>query len=289
MEKKKKKENNSIGYRFLKLTFGNLFKLYYRPKVYNKEIIPNEGPIIICGNHIHLFDQNLACISTKRVIHYMAKIEHLNGKFGWFFKMAGCIGVNREIHDTLAKSKALEVLNNGYALGIFPEGTRNRLIGKKDRKEEIYNKYYKKQMSLEEFEEIIKENEVSISEVDLLDKLLEEKRITKNAYASYLLNSFESIEKLYNDSFITNEEYDSSLFLPLKYGAVSLAQKTGATIVPYVTTGRYKFKNNHLNARFGTPFKVGKEMDLNEANDILLKEMIRLKKEGLEDIKKGLI
>ena len=33
--------------------------------------------------------------------------------------MAGCIPVNRQIKDENAKSKALDILNNGYALGVF--------------------------------------------------------------------------------------------------------------------------------------------------------------------------
>ena len=56
----------------------------------------------------------------------MAKKEYFDGHFAWFFKMMGCISVNRAIHDDVAKEKALEVLKSGKALGIFPEGTRNK-------------------------------------------------------------------------------------------------------------------------------------------------------------------
>ena len=40
--------------------------------------------------------------------------------------MAGCISVNRSIHDEDAKNAALDVLNSGGAIGLFPEGTRNK-------------------------------------------------------------------------------------------------------------------------------------------------------------------
>ena len=40
--------------------------------------------------------------------------------------MSGCIPVNRQIHDDNAKNEAMKVLLDGKALGIFPEGTRNR-------------------------------------------------------------------------------------------------------------------------------------------------------------------
>ena len=40
--------------------------------------------------------------------------------------MVGCIPVNRAIHDENAKSAALDVLNSGGVIGLFPEGTRNK-------------------------------------------------------------------------------------------------------------------------------------------------------------------
>lgn len=204
-----KKESHYYRYTFLRAVLGILFKILYRPKIINKEVIPSMGPIIVAGNHFHLFDQNLAIISTKRMLHYMAKIEYFqNKKVAWFFKMAGCIPVNRKIKDESAKESAIEVLENGYALGVFPEGTRNK-----------------------------------------------------------------------TDKFL----------LPFKFGVVSMAQKTGAEIVPYAITGEYKiFKKNHLNIKFGTPFKVPKDMNLETANKKLFKEISDLKKKGLEDIKNGI-
>ena len=105
------------------------FKLKYHPTVYGKENIPAKGPIILCGNHRHVHDQYNVMIVTKRVVHYMAKDEYFKGIHRWFYKMAGCISVDRSIHDTKAKSEALKVLESGGALGIFPEGTRNKTIG----------------------------------------------------------------------------------------------------------------------------------------------------------------
>ncbi len=113
-------------YRFIKPLLGGIFKLYYHPKIIGKENIPKEGAIIVAGNHIHIMDQCGPILATKRVLHYMAKKEYFDGKFAWFFKLMGCISVDRSIHDEVAKSKALEVLQNGRALGIFPEGTRNK-------------------------------------------------------------------------------------------------------------------------------------------------------------------
>ena len=63
-------------------------------------------------------------ISTKRVVHFLAKDEYFKGKFAWFFKATGCISVDRDAHDGVAKNQAIEILKNGGAVGLFPEGTR---------------------------------------------------------------------------------------------------------------------------------------------------------------------
>ena len=116
-------------YNIYKYILAIPFLLYYRPKFVNKNYIPKQGPIIICGNHKHLYDQCLPIISTRRMIHYMAKKEYFdNKKVAWFFKSSGCISVDRgnkkEAHK--AKEKAIEILKNNGAIGIFPEGTRNK-------------------------------------------------------------------------------------------------------------------------------------------------------------------
>lgn len=201
----KKKKLPEGGYKFFKHTLGHLFNFYYNPKVIGKEKIPVEGPILICGNHKHVYDQCPIIMSTKKVIHYMAKKEYFDGKMAWFFKMAGCIPVNRSIKDENAKSQALEVLKDNGAIGLFPEGTRNK-----------------------------------------------------------------------TDKFL----------LPFKFGAVSMAQKTNATIVPFGLTGDYKFRSKNLTIRFGEPFKV-ENMTLEEANEKLYKEIEKLMKQNLDEEKKN--
>lgn len=114
-------------YHFAKFILKPIFKLYYNPKIIGKSNIPKDGAILIAGNHKHLYDQCLMIISTKRPIHYMAKKEYFDKKsVAWFFKGVGCISVDRKNKDELAKSLAKEVLNDSGAIGIFPEGTRNK-------------------------------------------------------------------------------------------------------------------------------------------------------------------
>lgn len=197
----KKRFKGEIGYSLLTPIMRVLFRFYYNPKIINKEVIPKEGPILIVGNHKHIYDQCLTIMATKRVIHYMAKKEYFDGKMAWFFKLVGCIPVDRSIKDHNATDKALKVLNSGGAIGLFPEGTRNKA----------------------------------------------------------------------KDVFL----------LPFKFGTVSMAKKTNATIIPFGLTGDYKFRSKNLTIRYGTPFKVG-EMDLEDANKKLYEEVERLMRENLE-------
>ena len=67
-------------YKISKVILGALFKLYYNPKIVGKENIPTEGPVIVAGNHVHLYDQCLTILSTKRCLHYMAKREYFDNK-----------------------------------------------------------------------------------------------------------------------------------------------------------------------------------------------------------------
>ena len=114
-------------YKFGSRALGPFFKWYYKPTIIGKENIPKSGAILIVGNHKHLYDQCLSIISTKRYIRYMAKKEYFdNKKTKWFFSAVGCISVDRQNHDGKAKDEAIKTLKEGGAIGLFPEGTRNK-------------------------------------------------------------------------------------------------------------------------------------------------------------------
>ena len=121
------KHKMPLLYRVGRAILGPIFKLYYNPRIIGKELIPKEGNILIVGNHKHLYDQCLTIVATKRFITYMAKKEYFDSwKTRWFFKNTGCISVDRQNHDKDAVNKAIEILNSGGAVGLFPEGTRNK-------------------------------------------------------------------------------------------------------------------------------------------------------------------
>ncbi|MBQ8943637.1 MAG: 1-acyl-sn-glycerol-3-phosphate acyltransferase [Clostridia bacterium] len=170
------------------------FKLWYNPVIIGEENIPEKGALVIACNHIHVLDQCLTIISTKRPINYMAKKEYFEGRLKGFFRFVGCIPVNRNGRDTDAVASALTVLRRDGAVGIFPEGTRNK-----------------------------------------------------------------------TDAFL----------LPFKFGAVSMAKKTGAKVLPVAVTGDYEFRSKNLTVRFGKPFDV-ENLTVAQANEKLYNEIAAL-------------
>ena len=275
----KKTNSNMPIYKIARPVLGFIYKLWYNPKVYGKENIPKEGSILLVGNHIHIMDQCNIIISTKRCIHYMAKKEYFDpkykeGKFPWFFRGAGCIPVDRSKKDEEATSAALDVLKNGHALGLFPEGTRNGL--KEARAKEVYDKYKIKDISFEDFYKKIKKNKTSF--IDYIEELEKNKVITKKELINNLEDVDAFLKELIEKKKITKEDYYNHILLPLKFGAVSMASKTDAYLVPYAITGDYKLRSKNLMIRIGKPFKVGK--DLAKSNERLDKEIKKLIKEN---------
>lgn len=122
----KKPEDKELGYKLLTPIMRVAFRLYYNPKIIGAEKIPKDSSIIIAGNHKHVFDQCLTIMATKRVIHYMAKKEYFDGALAPFFRLVGCIPVDRSRKDSSSAKSALKVLRKDGAIGIFPEGTRNK-------------------------------------------------------------------------------------------------------------------------------------------------------------------
>ncbi len=62
--------------------------------------------------------------------------------------------------------------------------------------------------------------------------------------------------------------YTTEILLPFKFGAVVMAKRTNAKVVPYAITGDYKFRSKNLKITFGEPIDFS-EQSVEEANEIL--------------------
>jgi 1-acyl-sn-glycerol-3-phosphate acyltransferase len=113
-------------YKFIRVICRFLVKFLYLAEFQGRENIPSKGNVILAGNHTNYRDALIMIAGPDRIVHMLAKKEIFSSKLkNFFFRSMGCIPVDRKIHDENAKSEALDYLNNGEMIGIFPEGTTN--------------------------------------------------------------------------------------------------------------------------------------------------------------------
>src|SRR3954447_25256240 len=62
-------------YASLRIAVRGFFSFFYRWKVEGVHHIPEEGPVVICANHISNLDPPLLGAAVQRKVHFMAKQE----------------------------------------------------------------------------------------------------------------------------------------------------------------------------------------------------------------------
>lgn len=77
-----------------------------------------------------------------------------------------------------------------------------------------------------------------------------------------------------------------NIILPFKYGAVSFAEKTGAYIVPFAITGKYKLFKKNVKINYGKPYKIKKNSNLDHENKKLMKIVKDMVIEGRKEYEK---
>ncbi len=104
-----------------------LFGMLWRVKVEGAENIPQTGAIVVACNHRSNLDPFFLGGSFPRQIHFMAKAELWKVRpLGWVVGKLGTFPVHRGKVDRVAVRRALEFLDAGAVLGLFPEGHRQR-------------------------------------------------------------------------------------------------------------------------------------------------------------------
>ncbi len=101
--------------------------LLFRMKVVNWRSFP-KGNLILAGNHISNWDPPFIAAAVPRAVHFMAKSSLFKTRFlSWFMQKLGAFPINRRSNvNSGALNKAIELVNSGAAVIIFPEGTRSR-------------------------------------------------------------------------------------------------------------------------------------------------------------------
>ncbi|HSC92900.1 MAG TPA: lysophospholipid acyltransferase family protein [Gaiellaceae bacterium] len=108
-----------------RVTLQPLAQLATRLRVYGKERVPLSGGVVLAVNHFSWIDPAAFGTASPRTIYYMAKVEaHRIPGLGQLIRAFGTFSVRRGESDREAVRLMREVVQEGKALGLFVEGTR---------------------------------------------------------------------------------------------------------------------------------------------------------------------
>jgi 1-acyl-sn-glycerol-3-phosphate acyltransferase len=113
----------SPRYRLFRRAMILLCRLLFGYTLHGGDRVPSEGPMIVASNHSQYADPVLVCVAVPRRLQWMAKKQLFAFPFRKFFEFIGSFPVDREGGGRSAIRAALALLAEGWALGIFPEGT----------------------------------------------------------------------------------------------------------------------------------------------------------------------
>lgn len=98
----------------------------FRFRAYNVENVPRTGAVILASNHQSYLDPALVGIALQRPVGFLANAYLFRVPlFGRVIWNLHAFPVERGKGDRAAINTAIELLNRGYALNVFPEGTRS--------------------------------------------------------------------------------------------------------------------------------------------------------------------
>ncbi len=125
-DKKDRRGKNSFGYQVIRFFFLRPVRLLFRVRSVNEEKLPKEGGYIICANHTAMLDVLILSVCNDRQIRYMAKAELFKiPLLRGLITFLGAYPVDRGGADVKSIRRTISLIDEGYAIGIFPQGTRH--------------------------------------------------------------------------------------------------------------------------------------------------------------------
>jgi 1-acyl-sn-glycerol-3-phosphate acyltransferase len=107
--------------------FRLISTLFFRVKITGQEHVPKKGGFILASNHRSYADPPVVGSSFRREYFSFAKRELFEKKlFAWWLRGVNSIPVRRGAVDRETIKFAVDVINRGYGLTFFPEGTRSK-------------------------------------------------------------------------------------------------------------------------------------------------------------------
>ncbi len=102
-----------------------MLHVYFRGRIYGAENVPQDGPLVVVSNHASNFDPPMVSNCVGRPVAYMAKEELFRiPVLKQAIALYGAYPVSRGSADRTAIRAALKYLDEGWAVGVFLQGTR---------------------------------------------------------------------------------------------------------------------------------------------------------------------
>ena len=112
-----------MSYALYKRILGPAVEALYRIEVRGAEHVPPSGPLVVAANHESVLDAFVLGVAVPRLIRYLAKAELWRLPLvGTLLEVGGVIPLRRGGSDVAAIGAAVEALEGGEAVGIFPQG-----------------------------------------------------------------------------------------------------------------------------------------------------------------------
>jgi 1-acyl-sn-glycerol-3-phosphate acyltransferase len=123
-----------VLYQALHTELPPALRAVWRPTIEGLDNVPRTGGVLLASNHLSFVDSVVIPSVAPRDVVFLAKSEYFTGtgvrgalQRAWFEGL-GMIPVDRDDSRAAIESlgTALEVLRDGKAFGVYPEGTRSR-------------------------------------------------------------------------------------------------------------------------------------------------------------------
>ena len=105
--------------------YGLYYKIWYKMEVQGLENVDKNSSLVIAANHLSAIDPFLITSAVRRPVAFMAKEQLFEKPISrLFMNLLGAFAVNREKLEVSTIKTALSIKNTKWALGLFPQGTR---------------------------------------------------------------------------------------------------------------------------------------------------------------------
>jgi 1-acyl-sn-glycerol-3-phosphate acyltransferase len=103
-----------------------VMRICFRLQIEGIEHIPRSGPNVLAPNHVSVLDgptvSAVVGAGRHRAVRNLVAAEAFHGPVGWILEQARQIPIRRGSGDTGALAEAVDAVEAGGCVGIFPEG-----------------------------------------------------------------------------------------------------------------------------------------------------------------------